>query len=96
MAVVVEDIGRSVRWYQNHFKCTLLWRHDTWAYFLFENCGLGFVTPHHNPAHFAVLSPLSPDITRFGTPQTHGDGTGFAYINDGSGNVTDMLERLSR
>jgi hypothetical protein len=39
---------------------------------------------------------MSPDITRFGTLQTHGDGTRFAYINDGSGNVTEMLERLSR
>jgi hypothetical protein len=96
MAVVVEDIGRSVQWYQNHLKCTVLWPDATWTYLLFANCGLGLVTPHHNPAHFAVLSPMSPDITRFGTLQTHGDGTRFAYINDGSGNVTEMLERLSR
>ena len=91
VAVVVDDIDTALAWYQAHFNCDVQWHDESWAFLRFGNCGLALVTPEQHPPHFAITAA---NIARFGTPQTHRDGTRFVYLDDGSGNTVEMLERL--
>jgi len=91
VAVVVDDIAAALAWYQARFNCVVQWHDESWAYLRFNTCGLALVTPRQHPPHFAVTAA---NISRFGTPKKHRDGTRFVYMHDGSGNTVEMLERL--
>jgi hypothetical protein len=48
-----------------------------------------FETSAQHPPHFAVVRE---DVTSFGTPVPHRDGTSSVYIQDPSGNNVEMLK----
>ena len=90
IAVVVDDISRAATWYQEQFDCRLEWCDETWAFLAFENCGLALVKAEQHPPHVAIRADnLSP----YGVPTRHRDGTASVYIADIDGNALEMLYR---
>ncbi|MCE2993943.1 MAG: VOC family protein [Alphaproteobacteria bacterium] len=89
IAIQVQDIEGSVLWYTSNFDCEISYHDDSWALLKFDNIALALVLPSQHPNHFAVTRD---DITLFGTPVPHRDGTSSVYIADPSGNKVEMLK----
>ena len=90
IAIVVDNIDESIKWYTQTFECSLEWQDDSWALIAFSNCKLALVTAGQHPPHFAVLCN---DSGRFGKPKRHRDGTRSVYRRDVDGNFVEFLER---
>ena len=89
LAIQVENISRAVKWYQDHFDCTIKYEDASWAILAFDNINLALVLPNQHPPHIAVVHP---HIEEFGTPKLHRDGTRSVYIQDSEGNFVELLD----
>jgi catechol 2,3-dioxygenase-like lactoylglutathione lyase family enzyme len=89
IAVQVQDIEKSVVWYSSNFGCKIAYKDASWALLKFENISLALVLADKHPPHFAVTRD---DVTLFGTPVPHRDGTSSVYIQDPNGNSVEMLK----
>jgi catechol 2,3-dioxygenase-like lactoylglutathione lyase family enzyme len=89
IAIQVHDIEQSVAWYTSNFSCEVAYHDASWALLTFENISLALVLSNQHPPHFAITRE---DVTAFGTPVPHRDGTRSVYIQDTSGNNIKMLK----
>ena len=89
VAIQVSDLDQSVLWYTSNFYCEIAYRDESWALLNFYNISLALVLPSQHPQHFAVTRD---DISLFGIPVPHRDGTSSVYIQDPSGNNVEMLK----
>lgn len=92
VALQVQDLNRAVSWYQEHFRCEVQWRDQTWALLRFANTSLALVMPGEHPPHLALSTQ---DATSFGPLSTHRDGTRSIYIHDSEGNVVECMDPTS-
>lgn len=92
VAVQVPDIAAAVAWYRERFACEVDYEDPTWALLRFANARLALVVPDQHPAHFAVCRD---DITSFGEPVAHRDGTRSVYTRDPWGNSVEILDTRS-
>jgi catechol 2,3-dioxygenase-like lactoylglutathione lyase family enzyme len=88
IAIPVEDIEKSVKWYCNNFNCQVTYQDHTWAFIQFGNIKLALVIPEQHPAHIAFVSEKAES---FGTLKTHRDGTRSVYVSDPSGNSIEVM-----
>ena len=89
LALQVNDIEKSIKWYLANFSCEVVYHDKTWALIQFGNISLALVLPNQHPIHFAVTRE---DASIYGRPVKHRDGTRSVYIEDPSGNNIEMLE----
>lgn len=89
LALQVNDIEKSIKWYRANFSCEVVYHDKTWALLQFGNISLALVLPNQHPTHFAVTRE---DASIYGRPVKHRDGTCSVYIKDPSGNHIEMLE----
>ena len=89
IAIQIQDIKKSVAWDASHFDCEVSYRDGSWALLKLDNVSLALVLANQHPPHFAVTCE---DVTLFGTPVPHRDGTSSVYIQDPSGNNVEMLK----
>ena len=89
IAIQVQDLEASIIWYTKNFACQIAYQDNSWALLKFGNLSLALVHPDQHPPHFAVTRK---DITVYGTPVPHRDGTSSVYIEDPSGNNIEMLK----
>jgi catechol 2,3-dioxygenase-like lactoylglutathione lyase family enzyme len=89
IAVQVKDLEESARWYKKNFSCQIAFQDKSWALLKFDNLSLALVHPDQHPPHFAITRQ---DISPYGIPVPHRDGTSSVYIEDPSGNNIEMLK----
>ena len=89
LAIQVSNIENSVKWYKSHFTCDIAYQDKSWALLNFANISLALVLPNQHPTHFAITRE---DISIFGNPVKHRDGTCSVYVEDPSGNSAEMLQ----
>lgn len=89
VAVQVDDIDEAIRWYQDHMRCEVEYRDETWGLLRLANLKLALVVKDQHPPHLAVAVE---DADRYGRLVMHRDGTASCYISDPSGNVLEMLQ----
>lgn len=89
VAIPVNNVMQSVSWYTSNFACEMAYCDESWALLKFDNISLALVLPNQHPPHFAVTRE---DVTAFGTPVPHRDGTSSVYVQDPSGNSVEMLK----
>ena len=89
IAIQVKDLEQSLIWYTKNFACEIAYQDKSWALLKFKNLSLALVHPDQHPQHFAVIRE---DITIYGTPMPHRDGTSSVYIEDPNGNNIEMLK----
>ena len=88
VALQVSEIAPAVKWYQERFRCSLIWSDKSWALLRFSNCSLALVLPDQHPPHFAITRE---DAARFGSLTPHRDGTASVYLQDLDGNSVECL-----
>ena len=88
IAITVQDINETLGWYVTNFSCAVDYCDESWALLRFQNIALALVRPDQHPPHFAVTRD---DVTPYGQPVLHRDGTRSVYIQDPSGNRIEML-----
>jgi len=89
IAIQVEDIKKSFKWYTEKYKCKKLYIDKTWALLEFNNVKLALVLPNEHPAHISFIDKNArdnPSSTR------HRDGSISYYIEDLDGNKIEMLD----
>ena len=87
-AIQVKNIAAAVTWYTERFSCEVAYQDESWAMLQFANTSLALVLPEQHPYHFAILTD---DVTAYGEPVQHRDGTSSVYIKDLDGNNVEML-----
>lgn len=89
VAIEVNNIGASVQWYTNTFRCRVSYQDDTWALLEFANMSLALVTMGQHPPHLAFVSDRA---TSLGELKGHRDGTRSLYVADPAGNAVELLD----
>lgn len=88
IAISVDDIGKAVDWYREHFQCGVAYQDATWALLKFANVHVALVMPGQHPPHLGFFHPRAAE---FGTLKPHRDGTSSVYIKDPAGNAVELL-----
>ena len=90
IAITVTDIKEAVEWYSGHFKCSIVYQDESWAYLDFANIRLALVVANEHPSHigFAI-----ENASQYGLLKTHRDGTRSVYVRDSAGNTVEMVEK---
>ncbi len=88
IAIAVKDVGETVKWYCDQFRCTVKYQDETWAFLEFGNLKLALVIPEQHPPHIAFVTP---EAEKHGELKLHRDGTRSLYIADPSGNSVEIM-----
>ena len=88
VAVPTENIAVTVDWYQQRFRCDVVYQDATWALLKFENTQLALVMSSQHPPH---LGFVSPQAETYGELQPHRDGARSVYVQDPGGNAIEIL-----
>tara|TARA_B100000214_G_scaffold198084_1_gene143373 strand:+ start:539 stop:832 length:294 start_codon:yes stop_codon:yes gene_type:complete len=86
VAIQVNDIDESVKFYVNRFGCEIIHQDDTWAFLQFENIKLALVIEDEHPYHIA----FETGEWIFGAVE-HRDGSVSRYDEDPSGNAIELI-----
>ncbi len=89
VAISVDDVGASVKFYTENFRCQVRYQDETWALLEFQNMQLALVIPAQHPPHIALASH---EAVRFGPLKLHRDQTRSTYIRDPAGNTIEVLD----
>lgn len=92
LALEVDDIDSAVAWYQERFRCEVLYRDATWAMLEFSNLKLAFVVKEEHPPHLGIVRE---DAEKFGKLKQHRDGSRSCYLKGPGGNVVEVLTPYS-
>jgi extradiol dioxygenase family protein len=92
VAISVDNIAEAVQWYQEQFRCGIVYQDDTWAMLQFANIQLAIVIPGQHPPHIGYALP---NAEKYGTLKPHRDGTRSVYTSDPFGNVVEMMDDQS-
>ena len=92
IAIQVSNIQEALNWYGKHFKCTIEYQDDSWAYIKFANIHLALVVASQHPYHLAFIVN---NAAKYGALQTHRDGTKSVYVDDPAGNTIEFVESSS-
>ena len=88
IAIQVEDINKSLKWYLNNFECKEIYSDASWAFIEFKNTKLALVTNDQHPSHFAILDD---EVEKKGDTVKHRDGSVSKYIKDNSSNYVELI-----
>ena len=95
VALQSKNIPESIAWYQERFKCEVLYQDDTWA--MLNVCGLNlsFVTPGQHPAHVAFCITEEDATKKYADKifKKHRDGTKSFYQRDNQNNIIEIIVR---
>lgn len=95
VAIQSHDIAASVRYYVETYGAEILYEDATWAMVRMGQGKLAIVTPTEHPPHVAFRvdeATLDIQANRAGLPvDTHRDGTKGIYVEDGDGNVVELI-----
>jgi catechol 2,3-dioxygenase-like lactoylglutathione lyase family enzyme len=92
VAIPVDNIRKTIEWYEAHFDCRVLYEDATWAYLQFANIKLALVVKDEHPPHIAFAVK---DAKRFGELKKHRDNTESCYVKDNNGNAVELVEAAS-
>jgi extradiol dioxygenase family protein len=93
LAIEVDDVGTSVQWYQELFKCRVEYQDETWALIEFDNLRVALVTKGQHPPHIGFVTETA---SSYGELKPHRDGSRSVYISDPAGNVVELLEPVQQ
>ena len=85
VAIQVNDIDESVKFYVNRFGCEIIHQDDTWAFLQFENIKLALVIEDEHPYHIAFEVDEVEGVE-------HRDGSVSKYTEDLSGNSIELIK----
>ena len=91
ISVGEKSIEEMVNWYQQQFRCEVVFQDQTWAMLQFANVQIALVTPGQHPPHLGFETPRAEE---FGELVTHRDGTRSVYVSDPAENAVEMLEPI--
>ena len=95
VAVPCPDIAAGVEFYTRNFGAEVLYQDATWAFLRLGQGKLALVTPTQHPPHVALRvdeTALQNAAQSAGKSiDSHRDGTKGIYIEDGAGNVVELI-----
>ena len=92
LAIVVNDVSKSVEYYSKNFVCNVKFEDDTWSLLEFQNINLALVTQEEHPNHFAVVDE---NLSKNSNMKYHRDGIGYIYSQDLDNNFIEIIDRPS-
>ena len=91
IAIEVNSIEDSIKWYKKHSNCEVSYKDKTWALLKYENISLALVLPNSHPPHIAFEKK---NAEKYGKLKLHRDGTSSVYIKDPSDNSVEILKSI--
>tara|TARA_B100002019_G_scaffold291356_1_gene311298 strand:+ start:2942 stop:3244 length:303 start_codon:yes stop_codon:yes gene_type:complete len=91
IAIQVESIEDSVKWYCDRFGGEILYSDETWAMIDMGNVKLALTIPSQHPPHIAIKIKSIDDFPKNKKIKTHRDGSLFVYQSDDCGNVIEYI-----
>ena len=93
VAIVSNNIKKSVQWYVEKWKAEIIYEDETWGLIALGGSKIAFVSPHQHPAHMCFEIDedfISTKLTNE-TFKPHRDGSSSCYIRDPDGNFLEFL-----
>ena len=92
LAIVVNDVSKSVEYYSKNYVCNVKFKDDTWSLLEFQNINLALVTQEEHPNHFAIVDE---NLSKNSNMKYHRDGIGYIYSQDLDNNFIEIIDRPS-
>ena len=73
IAIQVDDVKESVKWYVEKYECEILYQDESWAFLQFDNIKMALVVEDEHPYHIA-----------FEIDGLDGEGNNWKYHRDNS------------
>jgi catechol 2,3-dioxygenase-like lactoylglutathione lyase family enzyme len=89
IAVCVENIQKSIDWYQKNIGIEIKYQDDTWALVSVKGTNIAFVTDDQHPPHIAFSVDNLKDLDDI--YKTHRDGSKYVYKTDPDGNTVELI-----
>ena len=89
IAIQVENIDQSLKWYIAKFNCKIIYSDKTWGLVKFDNINVAFVNKKQHPPHFAILNE---NISLQNGASVHRDGSVSKYIKDLDSNFIELIK----
>ena len=91
VALLVKDIQRSVKWYQERVNAEVEYQDDTWAMLKIGDAKIALMTEGQHPSHVAFRVPNPKDLPCQDDVSEHRDGSQFFYAGDPDGNTIEWI-----
>lgn len=91
IAIQVNSIAESIKWYISRFGGNILYQDETWAMIDMGNVKLALTIPSQHPPHVAIEISSYDKFPQSKNVKTHRDGSLYMYEKDNSGNVIEYI-----
>ncbi len=92
IAVLVENLEISQRWYEKHCGAKMIFKDHKYRRMKMNNTTIALIDKkHYKYAHIGVLVDCVNDFPDNGEVVTHRDGTVGCYLRDPDGNVVELI-----
>ena len=89
IALQVDNIEESVKWYRENYGCSVIYSDDSWAMLQFDNIKVALVVEDEHPYHIAFeIDGIQGNGKNW---KYHRDNTISRYIDDTSGNKVELI-----
>tara|TARA_E500000178_G_C16860593_1_gene679533 strand:+ start:84 stop:413 length:330 start_codon:yes stop_codon:yes gene_type:complete len=92
IAINVEDIKKSIEWYQVRLGAKIEYEDETWAMLKIGDIKLALTVSNQHPPHVAFcVKDKSEFPGPLGKISAHRDGSVYQYVEDPSGNIIEYI-----
>ena len=93
IALVSDNIKKSVDWYVAKWRAEVVYQDDSWALIKVFGTKIAFVIKGSHPAHIGFEASSEFICENFNEAKfdQHRDGSWYAYFKDPDGNVVEVL-----
>ena len=89
IAIQVDDVKESVKWYVEKYECEILYQDESWAFLQFDNIKVALVVEDEHPYHIAFEIDGLDGVGK--NWKYHRDNSISRYIDDPSGNKIELI-----
>ncbi len=90
IAINVQDIKRSLKWYTKNFQTKILYQDDTWALLRIAETKIALTMTEQHKPHIGFRVDNLLDFDREEVKR-HRDGSRYVYREDPDGNVIEWV-----
>lgn len=92
IAVLVEDLEVSQKWYENVCGAKLIFEDHKYKRMKMNNTTIALIDKkHYEHAHFGIIVGCAKEFPNNGEITLHRDGTTGCYVKDPDGNVVEFI-----
>ena len=91
IAINVENVRKSVKWYQGKYNAKVRYVDETWASLMVGDVNIALTVSKQHPPHLAFALEKMSDFPEGEEIKYHRDGSAYLYTEDLDGNTIEYI-----